>query len=136
MAERSPVSGSERPSGGQFPGLPGNWPPLTGGSGARDLAHLEGLDDVADLDVLEVPEHQTTLEALADLGRVVLLPLERGQVEVVGDHGTVAQHPGLGVAPDDPAGDHATRDVADLGRAEDLTDLRLPESRLLEDRLE
>src|SRR6478672_2537790 len=111
-------------------------PTCTAGSGARDLAHLERLHDIAFLDVLEVAEHQTTLEALADLRRVVLLPLQRGQVEVVGDHGTVADHAHLGVATDQAAGDHAARDVADLGRAEDRADLRLAEHRLLELRLE
>src|SRR3954447_20873692 len=105
-------------------------------SAAGDLSHLERLDDVALPDVLEVAQHQTTLEALTDLGRVVLLPLERGQVEVVGDHGAVPEDPHLGVATDDPAGDHAARDVADLRRAEDRTDLRLAEGRLLVLRLE
>src|SRR3954451_8244136 len=95
------------------------------GSVPGDLAHLEGLDDVALLDVLEVPQHQTALEALADLGGVVLLPLERGQVEVVGDDGAVADHPHLGVASDHATGHHAAGDVADLRRAEDRTDLRL-----------
>src|SRR6478736_273561 len=107
-----------------------------GGSAARDLAHLERLDDVAFLDVLEVAQHQTTLEALADLGGVVLLALERLQVQVVGDDGAVADDADLGVAPDHAAGDHATGDVADLGRAEDRTDLRLAQGRLLELRLE
>src|SRR4051812_39702681 len=102
------------------------------GSAPRDLLHLEGLDDVALLDVLVVPQDQTTLEALADLGRVVLLALQRSQVEVVRHDGAVADQPYLGVAPDHAAGDHAARDVADLRRAEDRTDLRLAEGRLLE----
>src|SRR6478736_5794113 len=105
-------------------------------SAAGDLPHLERLDDVAFLDVLEVAQHQTTLEALADLGGVVLLALERLQVQVVGDDGAVADDADLGVAPDHAAGDHATGDVADLGRAEDRTDLRLAQGRLLELRLE
>src|SRR3954451_14932209 len=94
-------------------------------SAARDLHHLEGLDDVAFLDVLEVAQHQTTLEALADLGGVVLLALERRQVEVVRHHGAVPEDPHLGVATEHTAGDHAAGDVAELGRAEDRTDLRL-----------
>src|SRR6478735_9120240 len=101
-------------------------------SAAGDLPHLERLDDVALPDVLEVAQHQTALEALADLGSVVLLALERRQVEVVGDHGAVPEDPHLGVATDDPADDHAARDVADLRRAEDRADLRLAEGRLLE----
>src|SRR6478609_6481316 len=96
-------------------------------SAAGDLPHLERLDDVALLDVLEVAQDQTALEALADLGGVVLLALQRGQVEVVGHDRAAADH---------AAGDHATGDVADLGRAEDRADLRLPQGRLLELRLE
>src|SRR3954466_13451278 len=45
-------------------------------SGARDLLHLEGLHDVALLDVVEPLQDQTALEALADLGDVVLLALQ------------------------------------------------------------
>src|SRR4029079_4890216 len=48
----------------------------------------------------------------------------------------VADDPHLRVAPDHTTGDHASRDVADLGRAEDRADLRLAEGRLLELRLE
>src|SRR4051812_7023445 len=105
-------------------------------SAAGDLHHLEGLDDVALLDVLEVAQHQTTLEALADLGGVVLLTLERREVEVVGHDGAVADHPDLGVAADQAAGDHTTGDVADPGAAEDRTDLRLAQGPLLVLRLE
>src|SRR5687767_7380458 len=89
-------------------------------SAARDLAHLEGLDDVADLDVLVVAQHQTALESLADLGGVVALPTERGQVEVVRDDVAVSEQPDLGVTSYDARGDHAAGDVAGLGRAEDL----------------
>src|SRR3954447_6392237 len=99
-------------------------------SAPRNLPHLEGLDDVALLDVLVVPQDQTTLEALADLGCVVLLPLQRRQVEVVRDDGSVADQSDLGIASDDTAGDHAARDVAELRRAEDRPDLRLAEGRL------
>src|SRR6478752_9070843 len=105
-------------------------------SAAGDLPHLERLDDVAFLDVLEVAQHQTTLEALADLGGVVLLALERLQVQVVGDHGAVPQDAHLGVATDHTTDDHAAGDVADLRRAEDRADLRLAEGRLLVLRLE
>src|SRR5215212_8498762 len=105
-------------------------------SGPRDLPHLEGLHDVALLDVLVVAQDQTALEALADLGGVVLLPLQRGQVEILGHDGAVADQAHLGVAADHSAGDHAAGDVADLRGAEDRADLRLAESLLLELRLE
>src|SRR4051794_9461858 len=106
------------------------------GSAPRDLLHLEGLDDVALLDVLVVPQDQAALEALADLGGVVLLALQRREVEVVGHDGTVTDETHLGVAPDHTTGDHAAGDVADLRRAEDRADLRLAEGRLLVLRLE
>src|SRR6478735_8638415 len=102
----------------------------------RDLLHLVSLDDIAFLDVVEPTQDQTTLEALADLGRVVLLPLERGEVQVVRHDGAVADQAHLGVASDQAAGDHATGDVADLGAAEDRTDLRLSQGGLFELRLE
>src|SRR5439155_1544602 len=83
-------------------------------------------------------ERQTALEALADLGDVVLLPAQRRQVEVVGHHVAVADQARLGVAPDHTADHHAAGDVADLGRAEDLADrglagrvLRVPRRRRL-----
>src|SRR3954466_24215 len=57
-------------------------------SGARDLAHLEGLDHVVDLDVVERPQADTALVTLADLGGVVLEPAEGLHRQVVGHHGT------------------------------------------------
>src|SRR5690606_33073350 len=98
---------------------------------------LEGLDHVADLDV-GVRDHDTALEAFADLGHVVLLPAQREHVEVVRHDRAVAHQPDLRVAPDDARRDHAARDVAalDLAGAEDLADLGLTELTLLVDRLE
>src|SRR4051812_38470905 len=69
------------------------------------LAELERLDDIADPDVVVVLHRQTTLEALADLGCVVLEPLERGQLAVLDDHRAVADQPDLRVPPDQPVGD-------------------------------
>src|SRR5690606_650043 len=101
------------------------------GSAPRDLPRLEALHDIADLDVAVALEHETALEALADLGHVVLLPPQRGEVGALDHHGTVAQQPHLGVAADDPAGDHAAGDVADARGPEDLPDLGLAEDDLL-----
>src|ERR687892_1365257 len=101
-------------------------------SGAWLLAHLERLDDVVDLDVVERPEADTALEALADLGGVVLEPPQRLDREVVGDHHAIAHQAGPGVAPDEPVDDHAARDVAELRRPEHLADLRRAERDLLE----
>src|ERR671910_2287990 len=81
------------------------------GSGPRLLAHLEGLDDVVDLDVVERPEADAALVALADLGRVVLEPLERLDREVVRHDGAVADEARLGVAADLAAAHQTSRDV-------------------------
>src|SRR3712207_2994695 len=105
-------------------------------SGARLLAHLEGLDHVVDLDVVERPQADAALVTLADLGRVVLEPAEGLHRQVVGDHGTVADEPCLRVAHDGAAADQRTGDVADLRHPEDLADLRRAELDLLELRLE
>src|SRR4051795_7646778 len=105
-------------------------------SGARLLAHLEGLDHVADLRRAETAQGQTTLEALPDLGRVVLEPLERADRDVVRHHGAVAQDARLGVAADETRPDETAGDETDLGRAEDLTDLRGAQLDLLVLRLE
>src|SRR3712207_5977034 len=105
-------------------------------SDARLLAHLERLDDLLDLDVVERPETDTALIALADLGHVVLEATQRLDGEVVGDDDTVADQPGLGVPGDRPAADDGARDVADPRHAEDLADLRRAERDLLVLRLE
>src|SRR5215467_6596133 len=68
-------------------------------SGSRLLPHLERLDHVADLDVV-VADADAALEALADLGRVVLEPAQRVDGEVVRDHHAVADQAGLAVAGD------------------------------------
>src|SRR6478735_4365947 len=128
----SPSHGTHAMGRVRSPASPGN----QSRSGAGDLPHLEALHDVALLDVVEAAERQTALEALADLGHVVLLPAQRRQVEVVGRHVAVADEPRLGVATDDTARDHAAGDVADLAGAEDLADLGLAERDLLELRLE
>src|SRR3954463_15753791 len=103
---------------------------------ARLLAHLEGLDDVLDLDVVERPQADTALVALADLGDVVLEPAQRLDGQVVGDDDAVADQPGLRVTDDRAATDDRTRDVADARHPEDLADLRRAELDLLVLRLE
>src|SRR4051794_1051113 len=105
-------------------------------SDAGLLAQFERLDDVLDLDVVERPEPDTALVALADLGDVVLEATQRLDGEVVGDHDTVAEQPRLGVPGDRPAADDAPRHVADAGHPEDLADLRRAEPDLLVLRLE
>src|SRR6185436_7194473 len=61
----------------------------------------EGLDDVADLDVVELLEADAALEARLDLGHVVLEAAERADLPLVDDL-AVAQQARLRVArPDD-----------------------------------
>src|SRR3954469_22445224 len=79
---------------------------------ARLLPHLEGLDGIADLDVVERPEPDTALEPFADLGGVVLEPPQRLHREVAVDDDAVADQPGLGVAPDGAGTHDRTGDVA------------------------
>src|SRR5690242_16616927 len=105
-------------------------------SGARLLAHLVGLDDVFQLEVAVVAERETTLETFADLGGVVLEPLERADREVLRDHLAVAEQARPGVAADLARQDHATRDRADLGGLEDVADLGAAELDLFVLRLE
>src|SRR5690242_12227792 len=96
-------------------------------SGAGLLADLERLDDVLDLDVVERPEADTALVALADLGDVVLEPPQRLHREVVGDDHAVAEQPRLRVPVDRAAAHDGTGDVADPRHPEDLADLRRAE---------
>src|SRR3954471_6953830 len=105
-------------------------------SDARLLLHLEGLDDVVDLDVVVVAERDTALETFTHLGDVVLEPAQTRDRDVVGDHGAVPDEPGLRVADDRAGADDAAGDVADLARAEHLADLRSAELHLFELRLE
>src|SRR2546423_2242297 len=90
---------------------------------ARLLPHLEGLDDVLFLDVVEVSEIDTALEAFADLRDVVLLPPQTLDGEVVGHHGAAPDEARLGVPADQAAADDTAGDVADLAGAEDRADL-------------
>src|SRR5690606_28772961 len=86
----------------------------TNESGANLLDHFDRLDLVPDLDVVEPPEPDPALEALADLGDVVLEPAQRLDREPVGDHDAVADDPGLRVARDGAAPHEHTGDVAEL----------------------
>src|SRR5436305_7633946 len=80
----------------------------------RLLAHLEGLDHVADLRGAEAAQGQTTLEALADLGGVVLEPPQRADRDVLRHHDALAQDARLGVAADETRADQTAGDETDL----------------------
>src|SRR5690606_34617255 len=91
-------------------------------SSAGDLSDLVDLDEVALLDVVEVGQADTALEALGHLANVVLEPLERVDGPVVGDD-SGAQQPGTGTALDHAFGDVATGDGSDPGNPEHGPDL-------------
>src|SRR4051794_38765012 len=125
--------------GGGGAGLPRRSPaprarPVASAAGL--LAQLERLDDVLVLDVVVRPQSDAALEALADLGDVVLEPPQRVDEEIVVDHDARPQQPRLRVPPDLARPDDAAGDVAELAAPEDLADLSRPELDLLVLRLE
>src|SRR5699024_2986833 len=105
------------------------------GSLAGLLLHLVGHDDVPDLEVV-VPDTDTALEALTDLGGIVLEPAQGIHREVLGGDHALADEPGLAVTPDQAAANDRTGDVTDPGHLEDLTDLGATELDLLVNGLE
>src|SRR6476659_8565098 len=58
---------------------------------SRLLAHLEHLDRVADLEIVERAQVDAALEALADFGDIVLEAAQPGDVEAIADDRAVAQ---------------------------------------------
>src|SRR5690349_1687243 len=98
---------------------------------AGDFALFEGLDEVAGLEVLEVGEADTALEALADLAGIFLEPAQRGD-RALPDDDAVAQEAHLRATGDDPRAHVAAGDRADPGHPEDLADLGLAGDDLLE----
>src|SRR5581483_7736855 len=94
--------------------------------GALDLARLEHLEHVADLDVVEVGEVEAALEALLHLPRVVLEALQRVDRRRVDDR-AVADDAHVRAAANDAACHHAARDRPDARGAEGLADLGLPD---------
>src|SRR5579859_2210805 len=99
--------------------------------GNRELAqngfHLEVLDDVAGLDVVEVLEPDTTFVAGEDFAGVILEAAQRADLAFP-DDAAVAHEAGAGTAHQLPFGNHRTGDsrtlhdegLADLGAAERL----------------
>src|ERR1035437_986243 len=97
--------------------------PGAGRSPARDLAHLVGLDDVVNPDVVEATEVDAALEALANLGHVVLETTQTGDLDALADNGTCTEDPRLRAALDLARADQRTGDIAKLGGLEDLAHL-------------
>src|SRR6266850_240985 len=104
-----------------------------GGSGAEepgDLLDAIGLDEVADLDVVEILDADAALEALAHFAYVFFEPLERRERAVV-HLDAVADDPHAAGAGDHAALHEASRDGANLRDLEQLTDLGLPHDHFL-----
>src|SRR4029078_4467096 len=93
-------------------------------SNSCDLAFLEGLDEVALLEVLVVLEPDAALEALPDLAHVVLEAAQRRDLALPDDR-AFAQEPHLGAARDDAVRDVTARDPADPRHREHLAHLRV-----------
>src|SRR5436190_1921694 len=81
------------------------------------LLGLERFDHVADLDVLEPLDADAALEALPDLGHIVLEVPQRADLAFV-DHAVVAQEAHARGARDHAVDDHAAGDDADLRHLE------------------
>src|SRR5437764_10816363 len=99
------------------------------------LLHLEGLDDVALLDVLEALDADAALEALAHLGDVLLEMPQRRDLPFE-DHAVVAQQAHAGGAGNQPVHHHAAGDHARLRNLERVTHLGAALEDLLELRIE
>src|SRR5699024_6071443 len=110
--------------------------PADPGSDARLLLHLVGGDEVLELEVVVRAQVDTALVPVTHLGDIVLEATQSGHLDVLGDHHPVAGDARLRTAPDDAAAHDRTGDVAELGGAEDLADLRRAELDLLVLRLE
>ena len=87
---------------------------------------FEELNQIALGNVVIAFDVQAALKALFDLPRIVLEAFEAFQLASEDDH-VVAQQAQACAAPHQTSGDHATGDVADLGDAEDLANLRVAE---------
>src|SRR5262249_56607208 len=86
-------------------------PTYTPASVPRLLPHLVGLDHVAEVDVV-VAEADAALEALANLGDIVLEPAQRLDREALRDHDAVADQAGLAATVDRARAHDAAGDVA------------------------
>src|SRR5699024_4284179 len=110
--------------------------PTGSGSAAGLLLHLVGGDEVLELEVVEGPQVDAALVALADLGDIVLVASQTGDLDVLRDDLAATGDAGLRPALDEAAAHDRAGDVAELGGAEDLADLRRAELDLLVLRLE
>src|SRR5690606_4934799 len=108
---RSPGAGSLRSAGFD-----------SGSQRRRDRLDLEGLEDVARLDVGEAVDDDAALEALADLLDVLLEDAERRDRALVEDD-ALADDPDAAVATDEPGDDATAGDDAEARDREERPDL-------------
>src|SRR4029453_9831696 len=102
-------------------------------SGARELAQVVGLDDVARLEVLEIGQADAALEPLTALPGIFLEAPQRRDLAMP-DHGALAQEAHLR-APRDDARQHVTAgDRTDPRHPEDLAHLGFSGDDLFVDR--
>src|SRR5690606_11627793 len=99
----------------------GAWPVTDGSKRALDLDALEALDLVADLHVVAL-HADASVHAVAHFLDGFLEPPQRLQFALEHHH-AVAQHADRLVPLDEAFDDHATGDLAELRRAEDLADV-------------
>src|SRR5919106_6342566 len=95
------------------------------------LLRLEGLDQVALLDVLEALEPDAALESRLHLAHVVFEAPQGRDGRLVHDR-AVSHEPRLRIATDRPVQHHAPRDQAQARHAERRAHLGLPQRNLLE----
>src|SRR5262249_41189931 len=96
---------------------------------ALDLPRLVALEHVALVQILEVLEHDSALEAVRDLARVVV-EAPQARDRRVEDDGAVAHDAHTRTARDLALSDEGAGDRADFRSFEELTDLGLAERRL------
>src|SRR5258706_1232586 len=98
--------------------------------GARDLDHLEDLELVPDLHVVEVLDAESALETRFHFLHVVLEALERIELAGVHDH-SAADDAHRRAAAHQTVGHHAAGDRADLGNLADVAHFDRADHRLL-----
>src|SRR5688572_22056115 len=105
MNALSPVNSSATPGGIRRPGTSGR----RAAEGSGHFFRAIGLDDVTDLQVVEVLDADTALEAFAHFADVVLEALQRGDRAVV-DLDAIADETHAALPVDHAAAYHAASD--------------------------
>src|SRR5205807_6205492 len=115
-------------------------PPATAGGSALEFSRCDLLDHIrfnliADFDVIEVLEPDTTLESFADFGCIVLKATKRSDIAFPTDD-AISNQTRARIAANNSVDDHATGDRANSGDAEDFAHIGFAENLLFLDLLE